>query len=244
MKKSETQTEEKVSDEIEKTAEEKSTEEKPAEAKPEEKTEKFREVKHSANQSDTVYSQPVTMFDATSAKRSDLKTGNKSSYFIGAVIGGIIIVFGLIYLLFFNSSSEIVVPEKPYDEVISESQQRYEEKPGTVSDTSQARSVSSDSLNLLIMTTDTSWVKIIFDDSAEQEFILFPNSQKAIEARDNFKITFGKSLAIKLQLNNKPLAFNPKSTVSYVMINSKGLEYLKKPPEKGINNGDEGSETN
>ena len=160
------------------------------------------------------------------------------------MIGGIIVVFGLIYLIFFRSSSEIIVPEKPYDEVVSESQQRYEEKPNAVTDSSQTNNVSSDSLNLIIQTTDTSWVKIILDNSTEEEFILFPNSQKAIKAKDNFKITFGRSSAIKLQLNNKPLVFNPKSKfVSYIMINSKGLEFLEKPPVKGMNNGNENSET-
>ncbi len=230
--------EEKI-DEPEKNVEAKKTEEeKKAENKTPEKTdnnsEKFREVKHSAHQSNSVYT-PTPTFDSTTPKRSELSANNKNNILMGAVIVGGIIIIGLIYLLFFNSGNEIVVPEKPYDEVISQTQKRYEEAPA-VSDSAHNNSVSSDSLNLLIQTTDTSWVRLILDNTKVEEFILFPNSQKVIRAANNFKITFGRSSSIKLQLNNKPLAFNPKSkSVSYVKINEKGLEFLQNPPNVGDN---------
>lgn len=198
-----------------------------------ENEEKSREVKHSAHQSKAIYSQPPA-FDSTAPKRSDLLPPNKNSIIIGAIVGSLIILFGIIYLVFFNKSNEIVVSEKPYDEVVTESKARYEEVPGNKADSLQGNTVSADSLNLLIQTTDTSWVKLILDNTTEEEFILFPNSQKSIKAANNFKITFGRSSAIKLQLNNKPLDFNPGSrVVSHVMINSKGLEYLKIPPQAG-----------
>ncbi len=207
-------------------------EEKAAE-KPEDKKEKFREVKHSANQSNAVYSKPPT-FDSTAPRRNETMPGNKNSIIIGASILGAVILIGLIYLLFFNSSDQIVVPEKPYDEVVTESRQRYEETPGSTADSTQNTAMTTDSLNLLIQTTDTSWVRLILDNTKEEEFILFPNSQKSLKAADNFKITFGKSSAIKLQLNNKPLVFNPKSrSVSYVKIDSNGVEYLQNPPQAG-----------
>ena len=200
--------------------------------KPEE-TEKFRQVKHSAHQSDTIYSQAPT-FDSTTPKRSELLSNNKNGIIIGTIIGSAIILFGLIYLIFFNNGKEIVVPEKPYDEVVNESRQRYEEIPAKTADSLQNSPVTSDSLNLLIHTTDTSWVKLTLDNTKEEEFILFPNSQKLIKAADNFMITFGRSSAIKLSLNNKPLNFDPGAkTVTHVKINSKGLEFLKGPAQAG-----------
>ena len=207
-------------------------ENKPADKKLD-KTEKFREIKHSAHQSDTVYSQ-LPKFDSTTPKRSELLPDNKNSIILGAVIGSAIILFGLIYLIFFNNGKEIVVPEKPYDEVVNESRQRYEGVPAKAADSLLNNPVASDSLNLLIQTTDTSWVRLILDNTKEEEFILFPNSQKLIKTANNFKITFGRSSAIKLSLNNHPLNFDPKSkTVSHVMINAKGLEFLKNPPQAG-----------
>ncbi len=199
----------------------------------EEKKETYREVKHSANQSDAVFSKPPPKFDSTSPKRSELVPENKNAIIIGASIGGAIIIIGLIYL-FFNQSNEIVVPEKPYDEVVTESQQRYEETPVQTTDSLQNNVVSGDSLNLLIQASDTSWIKLILDNTKEEEFILFPNSQKSLKAANNFKITFGRSSAIKLQLNNKPLDFKPSSkSVSHVKISTKGIEYLNNPPRTG-----------
>ncbi len=153
---------------------------------------------------------------------------------MGVSIGGAIVLVGLIYLLFFNQSNEIVVPEKPYDEVVTESRQRYEETPVQPADSMGNKSVSGDSLNLLIQASDTSWIKLILDNTKEEEFILFPNSQKSIRAANDFKITFGRSSAIKLQLNNKPLEFKPPSKfVSHVKISSGGIEYLHSPPLAG-----------
>ncbi len=232
--------EEQLSNEITNPEDEAKFKEKPPE-KPEEKsddktteqTAKFREVKHSANQSNAVYSQPP-VFNSTSPQRSELSQGNKNTLIFGAGIAGIIILAGLVYILFFSRSSEIVVPEKPYDEVVTESRHRYEETPVNKSDSLKNNSVSTDSLNLVIQTTDTSWVKLILDNTKEEEFILFPNSQKSLKAAGNFKITFGRSSAIKLQLNNKPLPFNPKSkAVSHIKIDSNGIEYLENPPQAG-----------
>lgn len=206
--------------------------EKPAdESKP---AEKFRKVDHSANQSNAVYSKPVPTFDATTQKRSELVSGSKNAILIGASIFGAIIFLGLIYLLFFNQSNEIVVPEKPYDEVVTQSRQRYEEAPAQSADTVQNIAAAGDSLNLLIQASDTSWIKLILDNTKEEEFILFPNSQKSLRAADDFKITFGKSSVIKLRLNNKLLDFKPHSnSVSHVRISSNGIEYLNNPPRAG-----------
>jgi cytoskeletal protein RodZ len=198
----------------------------------EEQAPKFREVKHSAHQSGAIYSKPP-VFDSTPPKRAD-QPQNKNNIIIGAAVGALIILFGIIYLLFFNNSDEIVVPEKPYDEVVTESRQRYEEVPSSTADSSVKNGMTVDSLNLTIQTTDTSWVRVILDNTREEEFIMFPNSQKSIKAEDSYKITFGRSSAIRLQLNNRPLPFNPGSrNVTYVKIDSKGLEFLKKPPETG-----------
>ena len=199
-----------------------------------EQREKFREVKHSAHQSNAVYSKPPATFDSTKPKRSELTPGNKNTIMMGISIGGAIILIGLIYLLFFNESNEIVVPEKPYDEVVTESRQRYEETPVQPADSLKNTAVTGDSLHLLIQASDTSWIKLILDNTKEEEFILFPNSQKSLKAANDFKITFGRSSAIKLQLNNKPLEFKPASkSVSHVKISSSGLEYLHNPPQAG-----------
>jgi Helix-turn-helix domain/RodZ C-terminal domain len=154
---------------------------------------------------------------------------DKKRLILGVALIGIVIAAVLVYFLFLRSSNEIIVPEKPIEEVIKENKQRYveDEKP----DTSKNSMAKSDSLNLTIRANDTSWVKIILDDSMEDEFILFPKSQKTISAEKNYKITFGNSASIVLTLNNKSLDFAGKrGSVKYVYIDKNGLKYLSTPP--------------
>jgi cytoskeletal protein RodZ len=175
---------------------------------------------------------PLQKYDATSPGSPDnsKKTINPKIRLYGAI--GVIFIFVLlfIYLIFFKSSSEIVVAEKPIEEVIKDSQQRFvpEEKPKQeVTTVTQQQ----DSLTLNILASDTSWVKIILDDKSEVEFILFPKSQKSIKALDDYKITLGNAGAIKFQMNDKPLNFSAKAgSVTHVQINKSGLTYLKSPP--------------
>jgi len=173
---------------------------------------------------------PVQKYDATSPGNKDnsKKAINPDVRLYGAI--GVIFVFVLlfIYLVFFKSSNEIIVAEKPIEEVVKDSQQRFvEEKPKQ----DIAKSTPQDSLVLNISASDTSWVKIILDDKSEMEFILFPKSQKSIKALDDYKITLGNAGAIKFQMNDKPLNFSGKpGSVLHVQINKEGLTYLKSPP--------------
>ena len=121
------------------------------------------------------------------------------------------------------------MPEKPIEEVVKSTQQRFvpEEKPKQ----EVTSSTKQDSLVLNIFASDTSWVRIILDDKSEVEFILFPHSQKSIKASDDYKITLGNAGAIKFQMNDKPLNFSAKpGSVIHVQINKSGLTYLKSPP--------------
>jgi cytoskeletal protein RodZ len=173
---------------------------------------------------------PVQKYDATSADNKDnsKKAINPDVRLYGAIAVIFVFVLLFIYLVFFKSSNEIIVAEKPIEEVIKDSQQRFvEEKPKQ----DIAKSTQQDSLVLNISASDTSWVKIILDDKSEMEFILFPKSQKSIKALDDYKITLGNAGAIKFQMNDKPLNFSGKpGSVLHVQINKEGLTYLKSPP--------------
>lgn len=201
----------------------------------EEKTEPAEPVKESIEQHKKEekpaikYTRPLQTYESeTPAAVSDdnKDAQNRRRFILGALIGGTIIIIALVYFLFFNDSREIIVPEKPIDEVIEDNTQRYveEETPD------ESFASAADSLHLNIRTTDTSWVKIILDDVRTEEFILFPNSQKKLTTGNNYKITFGNSYAVKLTLNEKPLNFTPGTgKVAHVLINSNGLTNLETP---------------
>ncbi len=156
---------------------------------------------------------------------------DKKNMTIAGITGGIIILFLIIYFGFIHSSSEIIVPEKSYDEVIKDNQPRFEQatpKPQTADVTN---TVAGDSLSLLIKTDDSSWVKILLDSSRVVEYTLLPHSFKDIKALRNYQMIVGNASAIQFKLNNKPLNFTGgKHEVKYVSIDSTGLKYLQTPP--------------
>jgi hypothetical protein len=168
---------------------------------------------------------PVQMYDATPSETSagSSPDATRRNIILGSIIGGSIIILGLVYLLFFRNGTEIVVAEKPIEEVIENNQQRYEE------DTPVNRqAIPSDSISLTILSVDTTWIRILLDDDKSEEFILFPNSQKVLKTKNNYKLTIGNPHGIRFQLNNKPLNFTwDKGTVAYIQIDSSGLQYLR-----------------
>jgi transcriptional regulator with XRE-family HTH domain len=156
--------------------------------------------------------------DESSASRRKKKA---ITYYLTA---GTIFFMGIFYLLMFSGDDEIIVPEKPWEEIIEDSRGRYEEDESvaamsTVSET--------DSLVLTIRAMDTSWIRIRLDDTRTEEFILFPNSQKSMKASDNYKIIFGNAHGVQVDLNGKAMAFNPKRiSVLRVQIDNSGIKEL------------------
>ena len=149
---------------------------------------------------------------------------NKRNLIIGGALLGAILLFTFVYFLFVDKGEQIIVVEKPIEDVIQQNQ-RYLEDDQT--DGSRDLGIGvTDSLVLAINATDTSWIKVSVDEKASGEFILLPNSQKIIKAKINYMITFGNSGAIELQLNNKPLTFLGKSKSALgVLIDREGVKY-------------------
>ncbi|NWF50201.1 MAG: helix-turn-helix domain-containing protein [Ignavibacteriaceae bacterium] len=158
-------------------------------------------------------------------------------YFIAA--GGVVIITLISYFLFFNKGPEIVVKEKPFEQLVEDSKQRYEEeKPVTdvpvdtiASQTNTQSANQQDSLILVFKAFDTSWIRVIKDDKIVEEFLLAPNTQKSVKAKSNYKITLGNSGGVQISLNNKQIGFNGKpGKVVHLSLSSAGIEYLSSPP--------------
>jgi hypothetical protein len=166
-------------------------------------------------------------FDAVGGNNLTQETttaANKRNLIIGGSLLGAILLFALIYFLFIDKGEQVIVVEKPIEDVIQQNQ-RYVEGDKTSGDGDLGISVS-DSLVLTINAADTSWIKVAVDEQASGEFILLPNSQKIIKAKTNFKIKFGNSGGIKLLLNNKPLTFSGKSKSALdLIIDGEGVKY-------------------
>jgi transcriptional regulator with XRE-family HTH domain len=131
---------------------------------------------------------------------------------------------GIIYLFLFSGTDNIIVPEKPWEEIIEDTYGRYDEEE-TIAAMSEVK--GTDSLTLNIRALDTSWIRIRIDDSRTEEFILFPASQKSMKAAGNYKIIFGNARGVQLDFNGKPLSFNPRnSNVLRIQIDNSGIKEL------------------
>jgi transcriptional regulator with XRE-family HTH domain len=177
----------------------------------------------------TVSHKKVHKYDATPAQPSaeSVSKLKKNIIINGLIIGGGILFIFILYLIFIKDSDEIVVAEKPIEEIIGDNRQRFEEPDQNTIENAQPIDV----MTLTVLSSDTSWVQIIYDDKTQEEFTLFPNSQKTIKAENNFKITLGNSGVIKFNMNNQPLNYTGKQgSIAYIQINRDGLTYLKNPP--------------
>jgi len=144
------------------------------------------------------------------------------------IAGSVIVLFLIVYFLFIKTGSDIIIAEKPYEEVQQENLQRYTaEKEGE----KKAKPVVIDSLELSISASDTSWLKISIDGNKVVEFSLFPNHTKTIKAASNYSMIVGNSGGTHFKLGDKDLNFaGEKNKVKYLSIDKDGLKYLASEP--------------
>jgi transcriptional regulator with XRE-family HTH domain len=162
--------------------------------------------------------------EETSVKQSKL---NPKFIFIFSIL---ILIIVFVYLFLIKGSSSEIITERSPDIAIPESKQRYETNEILANKVNSNKRYfdSKDSLTLIIKTADTSWIGYKVDNkSNEQDFILYPNSQKRIRAARDFELTIGNSNSVELILNEKPLNFKGGyKEVKLVKVDSTGLFYL------------------
>ncbi len=177
---------------------------------------------------------PLKTFSDVSSQKPLNDSGSKNKKLITAVFisiaaAAVVLIF---YFLFFSESSEIVVEEKPYDQVLQETNERFqiEKKEEPL----QTATEISDSLLVQITNVDavdSVWVLVIYDDKSKEDFMLYPGRSKTVKAAGNFKFTFGNSGVVSLKLNNGPLSFEGRRrSVRHFKVDSSGIERLFSPP--------------
>ncbi|UCH66173.1 MAG: helix-turn-helix domain-containing protein [Ignavibacterium sp.] len=166
---------------------------------------------------------------------------DKKKYNPALVGGGIVIgllVIMLFYVLVIDKSDEIIVQEKPFEEVLEQTNQRQIEETNNII-TEENLSTSSKELSLTLTNTDSNdsaWVLIVTDDVSKQDFILLPRASKTVEAKNNFQFTLGNSGVIKLVLNDDELEFKGRrGAIRYFKLDKDGLERIYSPPKLSTN---------
>ncbi len=149
-------------------------------------------------------------------------------WFVPAVAAVSVVILGLIiYFAFFNQNDDLIVKEKPYEEIIEQSKQRFE-----VIEQEESKATESKKLNTLkIVAIDTSWVQVTIDADSTTDFILYPERSKTFTGNNDFDLVIGNSAGVKLIFNNKNLELQGGvKKVKHVLVNKDGIKYL--PIEK------------
>jgi len=173
--------------------------------------------------------------DENTNQQSTSHDSNKQNpYLIGGIALGAIVISLLVFFLFINNGEEIIVEEKPYEEVLQDKPSRFIEE---LSDTTKENDIAGllEELALTIAnvdSVDSAWVYVISDGITPNEFLLLPNRSTTVTANNNFRFTLGNSGVIKLVFNNEEIAFDgARGAVRHFKLDRNGLERIYFPPQ-------------
>ncbi|MGB5850134.1 MAG: RodZ domain-containing protein [Ignavibacteriaceae bacterium] len=176
----------------------------------------------------------IFTYDSTRKKSNEDDKKKQKQIIIGGSVIGAALLLLLIFSVFINGSDDIIVEEKPYDEVLQETPNRYIEEE-TNQTTEEKITANIEELTLTITnvdSTDSSWVLVIVDDKSIEDFLLLPKISKTIKANNNFNFTLGNSGVVNLNLNGKVVEINgSRGVVRHYKLDANGLKRVYTPPQ-------------
>jgi len=205
-------------------------------AKQENTGEKEQDTDNQKTNSGVENNKPAKIFtdDSTSKKNNKGEKNKQKQIIIGVSVIGAILFMLLIFVLFIDGSDDIIVEEKPYDEVLQETQNRYIEEESNQT-TEEKIAANFEELTLTITnidSTDSAWVLVIVDDKSIEDFLLLPKISKTIKGNNNFNFTLGNSGVVNLNLNGNVVDFDGRrGAVRYFKLDANGLERVYTPPK-------------
>lgn len=184
-------------------------------------------------------------------------TKNKTSIYILSAILILAAIFTT-YNLFLDNKSDVIITEKPFEEIINESENGNSGKsiksdmkessdqfkkiePKKIEPTKKDNKVkpagnimpvnNEGKLVLTIIGNERSWIRILSDDINNTEFTLDSGMTKVVTADKKFYLHVGNSGGIKLLLNDKDLKFSgTPGKVRKIFVTQNGIEYLRRTP--------------
>ena len=173
-----------------------------------------------------------TYTDSGVTKTRDVQDDKKKMLRMLTYVAGAVLVVVVIFFAFIKKSSTITVEEKPYEQVLEETKDRFE-----VEEKKEESLVTPEYLDSMFLqitnvdSVDSAWVMVIYDDKMKEDFLLYPRRTKTVSAADNFQFTLGNSGVISLKLDKQELKFEGRrGSVRHYKVNRKGLERLYSPP--------------
>lgn len=184
-------------------------------------------------------------FDAVSSRISDINKGTKNNNFflLLSILAGVVIIGVLIYYIFIAGGPEIM-KEGDYGndsaEMTAEEENntnnRYEEAVPIQSTTTTSTPIQQDSLVLTIAATSNTRLRINPDSTKTEELVIPKDESRTFKADRNFTLLFYNTSAVRLNLNNKIIDYQPKQSVEKILLDSTyTYKMLKIYPKKKSN---------
>lgn len=142
----------------------------------------------------------------------------KSNFYIYILLS-FVGVAAIVYILVTGSEPEEIIRETPYEDILEENKNRYEE--------SFPEEAGYDSLTLAFTASDSCWIKVVLDEAIPKEYFLHPKGELTIKAATSFNMVLGNYRSVKLTLNGNPLSIeNQKTNVARITIDKEGVRPL------------------
>lgn len=181
----------------------------------------------------------IKEFDSTSHSGNKNAAGdgmskNQVIYISAAAV--VIISVIIAYFVYDTQSTPEFITERQADppaQVEEQPQERFIEKEKTTGPASPAAAVSK-GLNIKITASDTTWIRVLIDDTSTQEFMLYPNGAKDLTGIYNMKFLLGNSGGVQFWLNGENLNFQGKQgVIRNIKIDKNGLSSITPSGNRG-----------
>jgi len=155
---------------------------------------------------------------------------SNSTNVIAIFVGVILVILLSVYFIFLKPSSDQIIKEKPFDQVLNETK-RYElesDSNKTVQTISEQQTSGLSNIVLKLLATDTVWVRLRIDNETDKEFTLKPGEKQTVSANNIINILVGNLGGIKFNINNNDYDLNGfKGQVQNLQVDKHGITKIK-----------------
>ena len=187
----------------------------------------------SGDESDSTHDEEnIKEFDATSHSGSKSTSGdgmskNQAIYLVTAAV--VIIAVIIAYFVYDSQSTPEFITERQTDppaKVEEQPKERFVEK--EIIDQPDVNSTPiPETISVKVTASDTTWMRVLIDDTNTQEFMLYPNGAKDLTGKDNMKFLLGNSGGVQFWLNGENLNFQGKQgVIRNIKIDKNGLSSI------------------
>ncbi len=150
----------------------------------------------------------VKYFKESAKMESDLlKPGSKLWF---RLFGAIILMTGIITISIFLTA-QYAKKMKSHNAVVQQKVKNITSQPAKIIQTKKSVDKIPEKQILKIIAIEETWMKVIIDDKAPNEYMFKPGDKMEIEASKGFNVLLGNASGIKLTINGKPVKIHGKT---------------------------------